>query len=218
MNKPNGVEINNFWHLLPITPDTQLRKVLKSNQTVAKVVEEWRRRWQTGNRWNLADIDDLITDMNHDHANIRFQAVVVCSRAAEQIQLMLAKLETYNKRKDTLIHENLAEADENEKRELVKSAISMAASKSNPLFNDSFFPEKLFETIENLLRDTNDKVKLAAAIAMFSIMRKFIRPLTQKHQLSKDKVNLRRTFSIENFFKAFDFFFNSGRVFVKANA
>ena len=78
IQKPNGVELNNFWHLLPITPDTQLRKILKSNQTVAKVVEEWRRRWQAGNRWNLAEIEDLISDMHHDHANIRFQAVVVC--------------------------------------------------------------------------------------------------------------------------------------------
>lgn len=126
--------------------------------------------------------------MHHDHANIRFQAVVVCSRAAEQIQLMLIKLETYNKRKNSLISETLAEADENEKRELLRSAISMASVKTNPLFNDSFFPEKLFESIENLLKDTNDKVKLAASIAIFSIMRKFIRPYTQKYQLSKDKV------------------------------
>jgi len=188
IQKPNGVELNNFWHLLPITPDTQLRKILKSNQTVAKVVEEWRRRWQAGNRWNLAEIDDLINDMRHDHANIRFQAVVVCARAAEQIQLMLLKLETYNKRKNSLINETLADADENEKRELLRSAISMASSKTNPLFNESFFPEKLFETIENLLKDTNDKVKLAAAIAIFSIMRKFIRPYTLKYQTSKDKV------------------------------
>ena len=39
MNNP--LEANeNFWHLLPsVTPDTELRKVLKSNFTVAKIVE-----------------------------------------------------------------------------------------------------------------------------------------------------------------------------------
>ena len=171
--------------MLPTTPDTQLRKILKSNQTVAKVVEEWRRKWQSGNRWTLAEIEELITDMNNSNANIRFQAVVVCSRAAEQIQMMLTKLETYNRKNS--FKDNRIE-DENEKRELMRSAISMASSKFNPLFNDSFFPEKLFDTIESLLEDTNDKVKLAAAIAMFSILRKFIRPLTQKYQESKDKV------------------------------
>ena len=30
--------------------------------------------------------------MNDDHANVRFQAVVVCSRAAEQLILMYDKL------------------------------------------------------------------------------------------------------------------------------
>ena len=39
--------------------------------------------WQIGSRWSCALIDDIIRDMKDIHANIRFQAVVVCSRAAE---------------------------------------------------------------------------------------------------------------------------------------
>ena len=39
--------------------------------------------WQIGSRWSYALIDDIIKDMKDIHANIRFQAVVVCTRAAE---------------------------------------------------------------------------------------------------------------------------------------
>lgn len=40
MNKPVDISsTENYWHLMPTTPDTELRKVLKSNLTVAKIVE-----------------------------------------------------------------------------------------------------------------------------------------------------------------------------------
>lgn len=41
MNKPVDItETENFWHLLPnVTPDTELRKALKTNLTVAKIVK-----------------------------------------------------------------------------------------------------------------------------------------------------------------------------------
>ncbi|CAF0950950.1 unnamed protein product [Brachionus calyciflorus] len=94
MNKP--VELNdntNFWHLLPsVTPDTELRKILKSNFTVAKILDEWRHRWETNNKWTLAEVEQLINDMKSDQANIRFQAVVICSRAIERMQLLIDKL------------------------------------------------------------------------------------------------------------------------------
>lgn len=53
--------------------------------------------------------------------------------------------------------------------------------------NDIIFSEKLFETIEKLLNDTNSKVKLAAAIGIFVILKKFSRPFTQKYQQCKNK-------------------------------
>lgn len=52
--------------------------------------------------------------------------------------------------------------------------------------NDLIFSEKLFETIESLLNDSNFKVKLAAAICTFVILKKFARPFSQKYQLCKD--------------------------------
>ena len=57
-----------------------------------KKIKEWRRRWQIGSRWNVAEIDELIKDMKDIHANIRFQAVVVCSRAAEFVNQSKPKI------------------------------------------------------------------------------------------------------------------------------
>ncbi len=81
----------NYWHLLPTTPDTSLRKVLKSNLNVSKIVNDWSRKWQQADKWKLAEVDELIRDMQDEEASVRFQAVVVCSRAAEKIQVMVEK-------------------------------------------------------------------------------------------------------------------------------
>lgn len=43
----------------------------------------------------MAEIDELIKDMKDPQANIRFQAVVVCSRAVEQIQIIINKLSKF---------------------------------------------------------------------------------------------------------------------------
>ena len=43
----------------PATTDTQLRKIAKSNLTVARIVDEWRKKWQTSNRWTIAQIDEV---------------------------------------------------------------------------------------------------------------------------------------------------------------
>lgn len=48
------------------------------------------------------------------------------------------------------------------------------------------YSTNLFETIESLLNDINQKVKLAAAIAIFIIVRNFKRPMLEKIQISKD--------------------------------
>ena len=43
----------------------------------------------------MAEIEELITDMNDPSPNIRFQAIVICSRAVEQIQIMIHKLSMF---------------------------------------------------------------------------------------------------------------------------
>jgi hypothetical protein len=40
----------------------------------------------------MAEVDELIKDMKDPQANIRFQAVVVCSRAVEQIHIFINKI------------------------------------------------------------------------------------------------------------------------------
>lgn len=61
---------------------------------------------------------------------------------------------------------------------------------TEPIYvNDIIFQEQLFDTIETLLYDSNSKVRLAAAIAIFTILKKFSRPLIEKYQLTKNKVS-----------------------------
>lgn len=44
----------------------------------------------------MAEIEELITDMKDPQANVRFQAVVICSRAVEQIQILINKFSMHN--------------------------------------------------------------------------------------------------------------------------
>ena len=78
------------------------------------------------------------------------------------------------------------------KNTLLKSGNNSLKSKRPlyPSFNETFFPDNLYDKIESLLTDSNNKVKLAAAIAIFTILRKFIRPLTHRFQSSKNKAEL----------------------------
>ena len=61
--------------------------------------KEWRKRWTNGAKWTLAEVDELISDMGHKQASVRFQAVVVCARAAENIQEMLVKISNLKNKK-----------------------------------------------------------------------------------------------------------------------
>ena len=57
------------------------------------------------------------------------------------------------------------------------------------VLNNLVFNTKLFETIESLLYDANNKIRLSAAITIFIILRHFERPLSQILQITKDNVN-----------------------------
>ncbi|RNA40141.1 HEAT repeat-containing 4 isoform X1 [Brachionus plicatilis] len=191
MNKPSDItETDNFWHLLPnVTPDTELRKALKSNFTVAKIVQEWRHKWQTSNRWTLAEIEELIRDMKNDEANVRFQAVVI-SNGSYYFSYLIRSSNFSQKHPKKYKSEELGEEFKDlykQRSELTFGKASSLNQKQQMYLNDIIFSEKLFETIENLLNDSNFKVKLAAAIGIFVIMKKFARPYTQKYQLCKDK-------------------------------
>lgn len=61
------------------------------------------------------------------------------------------------------------------------------------------FNESLFNTIELLLGDMNLKVKLAAAIAIFNMLKNFHKPLNCKYQQVIDRVNFLK-YCIQFFF------------------
>lgn len=54
----------------------------------------WRKKWQTSSRWSQVDIDELLADLKDEAAHVRFQALVVCSRAIENRQQLRSKLGT----------------------------------------------------------------------------------------------------------------------------
>jgi len=69
-----------------------------------------------------------------------------------------------------------------QKKNKIKRFISINYDDTDNLI----YSASLFETIESLLNDMNQKVKLAAAIAIFIIVRNFKRPMLEKIQISKD--------------------------------
>lgn len=185
MNKPAAPD---YWQLMPITPDITLRRVARDNLTVNKIIKEWRSKWMTSNRWTLADIDQLITDMKNENAGVRFQAVVVCSRAVERIQALIDKLAQW--RKKTTKKEIPDEFGLVEYQYFTRRLEETAPNNNLLYINELLFSDKLLECIEVLLHDHNAKVKLASAITIFTIFKKFIKPLIERYQVLKDKVNL----------------------------
>ncbi len=175
-------KIQSYWSLLPTISDTQLKKAVKQNLTVAKIVDEWRKKWQTASRWTIAEIDELITDMNDESPNIRFQGVVICTRAVESIQVMVDKLKQYDKKfpidKDSADFKQTFLDDVNE--------TDFKKTKKNNI-EELIFSAHLFSAIEKLLEDPNQKVKLCAGIAIFIILRSFQRPMKENTQNLKDR-------------------------------
>lgn len=171
---------------MPTTPDSQLKRIAKSNLTVAKIVDEWRKKWQTTSHWTIAEIEELIMDMNDESPNIRFQAVVICTRAVERIQVMIDKLRAYDKKFPK--RKGSAESGSTLVDDITGETLFKRIDYDDT--ENLIFSAKLFETIEKLLTDTNQKVKLSAAIAVFIILRSFQRPMLEKKQRTKDYVNI----------------------------
>jgi hypothetical protein len=96
MNRPETINNNkkqeNFWHLMPSTDDNDLHKLSKTNPTFGFIIEKWQNKWLSGSRWQMAHIDELILDLSSKEDNIRFKAVVVCSRGIEKTYSMNKKI------------------------------------------------------------------------------------------------------------------------------
>ena len=125
--------------------------------------------------------------MKDESPHIRFQAIVVCSRAVEQMQTMIAKLRQY---------EQKFGAEEKQRKGSSYSSETLVDDETGePLFKkidfedheSLIFSAQLFEMIGKLLGDPNQKVKLSAAIAVFIILRSFVRPLKRPMQTVKNQ-------------------------------
>lgn len=123
--------------------------------------------------------------MQNESPSIRFQAIVICTRAVEQIQTMINKLRQYDQKYPE------------ERRRKIDSLESVEPGEGSehgkPVdyedhedHENMVFSAKLFETITRLLSDANQKVKLSAAIAVFIILRSFARPLNRAMQTVKN--------------------------------
>ena len=135
--------------------------------------------------------------MKNDNSSVRFQAVVVCSRAVEQIQKIVEKLAMMRiKKTESDIPEEFDFID----YKFYTKNLNESAPDNNLIYvNELLFSEKLLETIETLLQDTNNKVRLAAAITIFTIFRKFLKPLVENYQLLKNKAESILRLSMESF-------------------
>ncbi len=58
---------------MPVTPDSRLHQILKTNTTISRIIEEWRRKWQVGSQWLDADIEELYQDLHDIHAHVCFR-------------------------------------------------------------------------------------------------------------------------------------------------
>ncbi|CAF0875266.1 unnamed protein product [Rotaria sordida] len=127
---PDVSDLSLSW-LMPTTPDSRLHQILKSNTTISRIIEEWRRKWQVGSQWLDADVEELYQDLHDIHPHIRFTAIVVCSRAAQY---------------------------------LTQKEIDLG-------LKVHLLPEKLLQSIESLLNDSQERVRTAAAIALVTLHR-----------------------------------------------
>lgn len=56
---------------MPTATDPRLHQILKTNTTVSRIVEEWRRKWLVGSQWFDADVNELFEDLHDIHAHVR---------------------------------------------------------------------------------------------------------------------------------------------------
>lgn len=134
--------------------------------------------------------------MQNESPNIRFQAIVICTRAVEQIQTMINKLRQYDQKYPE------------ERRRQIKSLEGIEPEEGSEHgksvdyedHENMIFSTKLFETITRLLSDANQKVKLSAAIAIFILLRSFARPLSRAMQTVKNSAEeiVRAHLSVRN--------------------
>lgn len=123
------------------SPDPSTRRLTKQNASLVQVIDEWRQRYHLSGQLLDSTPDDLIRDMGDIQSHVRLQAIATLSKVAEY-------------------------------RAATEDPFNMAF-KDIPLDNpySRSIPEKLYVALECLLEDSNDRVRCAAAITLYSLNR-----------------------------------------------
>ncbi|XP_052099876.1 HEAT repeat-containing protein 4-like isoform X2 [Mytilus californianus] len=123
------------------SPDPTTRRLTKQNASLVQVIDEWRQRYHLSGQLLDSTPDDLIRDMGDIQSHVRLQAIATLSKVAEY-------------------------------RAATEDPFNMAF-KDIPLDNpySRSIPEKLYVALECLLEDSNDRVRCAAAITLYSLNR-----------------------------------------------
>lgn len=116
------------------------------NRSLVTLVEEWRSRWKLVGQWQDIPISDVLIDMDSLHDNIRLGAVAACAMAS------------------------LHKKPINELAGLAVVPSHHATGKDKSRGTASgHLPKILLDKVRERLHDSNNRVKLAAAICLYSL-------------------------------------------------
>lgn len=116
------------------------------NRPLVTLVEEWRSNWKLVGQWQDIPISEVLIDMDSLHDNIRLGAVAACAMAS------------------------LHKKPINELAGLAVAPSNHAAGKHKSREKTSgHLPKILLDKVREKLHDANSRVKLAAAICLYSL-------------------------------------------------
>ncbi|NP_001171770.1 HEAT repeat-containing protein 4-like [Saccoglossus kowalevskii] len=125
--------------------DVSTVKKARENPSLLKIVDGWRSKWNLGNRWHDSSIEDLVRDMSDIHDHVRLGAIATIARAA-----------TFRPPPDPGIklHGSRNEVQEKDEKTLALHGV---------------LPDKLLACVEKALYDTASRVRITAAIALYTL-------------------------------------------------
>ncbi|XP_071828590.1 HEAT repeat-containing protein 4-like isoform X2 [Apostichopus japonicus] len=121
----------------------------RENPALVRLVDEWRSKWNLSNKWYDSSVEDLERDLKDLNEHVRLQAVATIARAS-----------TYRPAPEPGIP--------------VKDTISrFRRQRSDQTANDSqgILPETLVKSIEGALHDSSHRVRVTAAITLYTLSR-----------------------------------------------
>ncbi|PIK50965.1 putative HEAT repeat-containing protein 4 [Apostichopus japonicus] len=121
----------------------------RENPALVRLVDEWRSKWNLSNKWYDSSVEDLERDLKDLNEHVRLQAVATIARAS-----------TYRPAPEPGIP--------------IKDTISrFRRQRSDQTANDSqgILPETLVKSIEGALHDSSHRVRVTAAITLYTLSR-----------------------------------------------